>query len=480
MREEKKLNNSIDFVSIKGTKKVLNHMMNCICKIKMKGEVGTGFFCKIPFKNETIKVLMTNYHVLGDKELNKSKNLNLLINDDKDILIIDLNIKRNKYFNEDYDITIIELKDEDKIKYYLELDDNLFQDNSEIIYIDRSIYIPQYPKGKNAYVSYGLLNDIDKYNIMHRCSTDNGSSGAPIINLDNNKVIGMHSKGSNYNYNIGIYLKYPLKNYINKKLFIQMDKTPKIYINKIYRTIQELKKDEHINIPVFNINNFRNNNRKNFNYNKNKFSKNNLLKESSQSVNELIQDNFSKKTKTKNISELNNINNYNQFYYLLTSPSKDKSENFTNSEKTKIANKSFMSQKFTLSQQQLFTKKRKNTLKESKEKSSRINTNSYIIQNKNSSSNKKDKIINSENVKSNLNKKKNKSFQNLFKNTYNNANISTNALFNNKNNYQDNKKKKSHSVKKSDNSKRYLRTNKKINNLHRKKINLDINKNKIK
>ena len=368
MREEKKLNNSIDYVSIEGTKIVLNHMMNCICKIKMKGEVGTGFFCKIPFKNETIKVLMTNYHVLGDKELNKSKNLNLLLNDDKEILIIDLNNKRYKYFNEYYDITIIELKEEDKIKYYLELDDNLFQDNSEIIYIDRSVYIPQYPKGKNAYVSYGLLNNIDKYNIMHRCNTDNGSSGSPIINLDNNKVIGMHSKGSNYNYNIGIYLKYPLKNFINEKLIIQIDKTPIIYINEKYRYIHELEKDERINIPIFNINNFRTNIRKNFNYNKSKYRKNILSIESPKSEKELLQDNFSKKTKAKNISELNNINNYNQFYNLLTCPRKDKSLILTCSEKNKTANKSFISQKFTPSQQQLFTKKRKKIMKESKEK----------------------------------------------------------------------------------------------------------------
>ena len=53
---------------------------------------------------------------------------------------------------------MIELKDEDNIKDYLELDDNLFQDNSEIIYKNKSIYLLHYQNEKNACVSYGLLH----------------------------------------------------------------------------------------------------------------------------------------------------------------------------------------------------------------------------------------------------------------------------------------------------------------------------------
>ena len=51
----------------------------------------------------------------------------------------------------------MELKEEDKIKDYLELDDNLFQDNSEKIYKSQSIYLLHYRNEKNACVSYGLL-----------------------------------------------------------------------------------------------------------------------------------------------------------------------------------------------------------------------------------------------------------------------------------------------------------------------------------
>ena len=151
---------------------------------------------------------MTNYHVLNEKDLKENNKLNLSLNDEKKTITINLSIERKTYFNKDYDITLIELKEEDEIKNYLELDDNLFKDNSEIIYKDKSIYVLQYPNGQNACVSYGLLNNIDEYNIFHRCSTEKGSSGSPILNLQNNKVIGIHKKGTNFNYNMGTLLNF--------------------------------------------------------------------------------------------------------------------------------------------------------------------------------------------------------------------------------------------------------------------------------
>ena len=181
---------------------ILDQLMNCICKINIKGRFGTGFFCKIPFRKETIKVFITNYHILNEIDLKENKELNLSINNDKVTIIIDLGIKREMYFNKEYDITLMELNEKDKIKEYLELDDNLFQDNIEKNNIEKnkSIYILHYPNEKEAKVSYGLLNIIDKYYIIHNCSTDIVSSGSPILNLKSNKVIGIHNKGSN-NYN---------------------------------------------------------------------------------------------------------------------------------------------------------------------------------------------------------------------------------------------------------------------------------------
>ena len=66
-------------------------------------------------------------------------------------------------------------------------------------------------------MSYGLLSSIDNNEIKHICSTENGSSGSPILNLETNKVIGIHKEGSiHFEFNKGTYLKYPLIDFIQK------------------------------------------------------------------------------------------------------------------------------------------------------------------------------------------------------------------------------------------------------------------------
>jgi len=232
MEKESNLKDSIEPVNIERTKRLLGQMMYCIFKIKIKGRIGTGFFCKIPFRKETIKVLMTNYHFLNEKDIKDIKKLNLSLNDEKETLTLELGLDRETYFNKEYDVTLIELKDEDNIKYYLKLDDNLFKDKSENNYKDTSIYILHYPNGKSEAASYGILNNIDKYHINHKCRIDIGSSGSPILNLKNNKVIGIQNKSSN-----GTLLKFPLNDYINKreKMFICIN-------DKEFKIIKEIGK----------------------------------------------------------------------------------------------------------------------------------------------------------------------------------------------------------------------------------------------
>jgi len=223
--EEKKIKNYPDYVPINGIQTILKQMMNCICKIKINKTFGTGFFCQFSYENIKMNALMTNYHVLDENCYNQNDALNLFINDEKELKIINFKIKRITYFNKLYDLTIIELKENDNINNYLELDDNLFKKEVNVFYKDISIYIPQYPLGNNAAVSYGLSTGINKFEINHLCSTENGSSGSPIINLSNFKVIGIHKKASkNFNYNIGTCLQFPLNDFFdnNKKEFEQI------------------------------------------------------------------------------------------------------------------------------------------------------------------------------------------------------------------------------------------------------------------
>ena len=87
-------------------------------------------------------------------------------------------------------------------------------------YEGTSIYLLHYPKSEEIFVSYGIIKKVEKeiiYNFNHLCSTERGSSGGPILNLSNNKIIGIHKAAKkNDNYNIGLFLKYPLSEFINK------------------------------------------------------------------------------------------------------------------------------------------------------------------------------------------------------------------------------------------------------------------------
>jgi V8-like Glu-specific endopeptidase len=211
-------------VTIEGTKKILHQMENNICKIYKKDGTGTGFFVTISYNNDIIPVMITDHHILDEKVLKANEEINISISDNSTIKTIKLNEKRRVYSNIKYDTTIIEIKPEKddikNIKDFMELDDNIFKENSNILYNKKSIYIIHYPKGEKAKVSYAIMqNGDEEYNITHYCCTETGSSGSPIINLLNNKIIGIHKKGSShFQRNYGTFLKYPINEYINKHL----------------------------------------------------------------------------------------------------------------------------------------------------------------------------------------------------------------------------------------------------------------------
>ncbi len=208
-------------VSIEGTKKILNQLENNICKIyKKDGGKGTGFFCNISYNNIIIPVMMTNNHVIDEKYIKENNEILITLNDDKEEKVIKINDKRKIYTNKEYDTTIIEIKQkEDNINNFMEIDENIYKNNN-IIYNNKSIYIIQYPFSDKAHVSYGIISNIDEYNINHYCCTESGSSGSPIINLLNHKIIGIHKEGSSkFQLNKGTYLKYPINDFINKYIY---------------------------------------------------------------------------------------------------------------------------------------------------------------------------------------------------------------------------------------------------------------------
>ena len=188
----------------------------CICKIS-RGLMGTGFFSKIDYKGKTIPVLITNYHVIDDDFINKNKKLTFYINGNSHT--IDINKESVVYSspNKKYDIMIIKLKECEGYSF-LEIDKNIFKDGSLEKYEKQGIYILHYPGiNEKAQISFGegikkIREDND--DIMHKCHTDSGSSGSPILCAATNKVIAIHRGSDRKGYNYGTFLKFPLNELI--------------------------------------------------------------------------------------------------------------------------------------------------------------------------------------------------------------------------------------------------------------------------
>ena len=207
-------------VTLEQTKIIAEQMERYICKVYCNyGGFGTGFFCNINFNNIIIPSLITNMHVIDAKKLLSDGIVKVMINEEEKV--IQINENRTLYSDEVYDVTIIEIKPEDKIEYFLEIDKGIFRESGKNNYIGNSIYCIQYIEHNEetkAFVSYGILKNISiegREKIIHYCSTERGSSGSPIFDLKINRVIGIHTRSSKWlNYNSGFLLTKPIIEFI--------------------------------------------------------------------------------------------------------------------------------------------------------------------------------------------------------------------------------------------------------------------------
>jgi len=243
---------AIDPISIESTEIILKQMKTSVCKIHGKNN-GTGFFTKIPYKNQLLPVLITNNHILGENDILPDKIITFSINNGEIMKNIKIDSNRKRYTNENLDITIIELLEKDNIYNFLPLDKNIIDKinfNKDDISINsinstkyfdnlfgkkKSGYILNYRDSNKVFTSYGLLTEIRESTIIHKCKTNFGSSGSPILFLETKTIIGIHCKGSyNFSFNYGTLLVKPLMEFqnISNNLLI-ITKTKKNNINNI-------------------------------------------------------------------------------------------------------------------------------------------------------------------------------------------------------------------------------------------------------
>ena len=260
---EKSLNDYPKPIFIEGTEIILNQMKKAICKISTEsGSKGTGFFCKIPYPDNDLKVFITNNHVIDEAYLETQNVIYISINNNPKQIKLD---KKFKYTNKENDVTIVEIKENvDEIIDFLELDENKVL----VDYCGSSIYAIQYPSYNEIQkpaVSYGILKkrlDNNNYDFIHYCSTEHGSSGSPILNLSNYKIIGIHKQTTHKGqYNIGVFLHNIIKDFIDKynkkknqllgNIKIKTEKEVKIEANSIDKIKIKYKINKSKKIRLF-------------------------------------------------------------------------------------------------------------------------------------------------------------------------------------------------------------------------------------
>ena len=138
--------------------------------------------------------------------------IELTIWNEKEI-ILDINNLSIKYFQKPKDITLIELKNIDDIYndvLFLDFDINYIAKGYNI-YKDSDVFSIHHPFGEDAVCASGKITAINGYEFTHNIPTEQGSSGCPILLLNNNtnciQVIGIHKKGkSESGINMGTFI----------------------------------------------------------------------------------------------------------------------------------------------------------------------------------------------------------------------------------------------------------------------------------
>ena len=226
------------------TKKILEQMDNLIYKIYENKDIyDIGFFSKIKFKKEIIPILITSHKIINEKYLSNNNTINI---SSQNNIPINLVFGNTKYLNKDYDLSIIEIKDTKFTQLNtIEIDDIFYENEQELFYEKETIYIihPE-PEQKNENcVTYGVINNINNYDIYFYGNINSDSYGAPIFSINDHKLLGIYKSNSGL-YNKGIILKFIIdqfiKEYKQTKIFLKYNK----YFNNEINIEIKIDKDD--------------------------------------------------------------------------------------------------------------------------------------------------------------------------------------------------------------------------------------------
>ena len=135
--------------------------------------------------------LISNYHIINQKMVDLKSSIVVTLEDNnEDIIELNSDNRFIKCFDKPIDITIIEIIDSDELKKYIDFlsyDLNYLEGFGQ--YKHKNIFILQHPREMDIECGVGKITDINKFCFEHSAETDKGSSGSPVILVENYKVI---------------------------------------------------------------------------------------------------------------------------------------------------------------------------------------------------------------------------------------------------------------------------------------------------
>ena len=210
-------------------------MENSFYKININEEKSLlGIFSH--FKNDKINipVLIIDKYI---KFENIDKSIKVFINNERKII----NLGNVKYHNKEYNITILEIiENKNNNINYLEIDDLIYENDSEMYYSNESIYTIHCNNKNNILVSYNSIKEINKSIIIYNYKTDSKYDFNITFNSNNNKIIGINKSNIN---NKCIFIKYLINEFIFKYKYSNK------YINS-FKNDKNLKNEIDILIKV--------------------------------------------------------------------------------------------------------------------------------------------------------------------------------------------------------------------------------------
>ena len=240
-------------------KLIYEKVIGSICKIIIDGsQKGYGFFCRIPNRENSntniIHVLITTISSLSLEQIKSRNHIELFLEEDKLSKKIIFNDSRVYYTNENMNLTFIEINpelDQIDINYFLDLDERIFEEDLNIVYKNKNIYMIERPHFQSDFIYISLIDEIDDRFLKFEAHTCFKCFCTPIFNLDNNKIIGINIDDNNtYDHiiNNSLCFKYIINEFIKRNEIIismQLSLTRKKRKNDVYFISEEFNRDNN-------------------------------------------------------------------------------------------------------------------------------------------------------------------------------------------------------------------------------------------